>query len=232
MKKLFFLSIIAISAITFANAQPADGCAKPDPYIEVRGYAKTMITPNKAEITIVLNQADDKGRSSMEDMESQLAKALSAAGVDAATQLKLSDQTSEAYKRKKALQFKRYVLTVNSSEEMQNVFSAFEDYTIKNATVTRVWYDKEEEVNKALKIEAIKNARETAKSLVEAIGQNIGKAIFIQDFSYGSNEIVRTKAARYSVMAESADSLASELPIADFEPIKVERTITVRFLLP
>lgn len=225
MKKIF-LVVVAFMAITAATAQ---NCTPPQDYVEVRGVAKAMVDPNKAEISVTLNQADSKGKITMAELEGQLAKALKDAGVDASKQLVLVNQTSEAQKRDKAYQFKSYILTVYSATEAQNVFNVFADNGVKNATITKIWNDKQDEIQEKLKIEAMLNAQNTAKALTGAIGQTIGTAIQITDYSYNEDALLVNN---FSVRSKSADTAGVEsLPSMDFKKIKIERSVTVRFLL-
>lgn len=224
MKKML---LIAASFIVFTTAT-AQTCPPQENYVEVRGIAKTMIDPNKAEISITLSQADSKGKLSMKELEEQLAKALKEAGVNAAKQLVVTNQTSEAEKRNQAYQFKNYVLTITSAAEAQNVFDAFAANGVNNATITKVWNDNQDAIIEKLKSEAILDAQNTAKTLTGAIGQSIGSAIQITDFSY-NNDVVFYDAVPRKVMA-SANAVES-LPTLDFKKIRIERTVSVRFLL-
>lgn len=224
MKKLL---LIAASFIVFTTAT-AQTCPQQENYVEVRGVAKTMIDPNKAEISITLSQADSKGKLSMKELEEQLAKALKEAGVDAAKQLVVTNQTSEAEKRNQAYQFKNYILTITSAAEAQNVFDAFAANGVNNATITKVWNDNQDAIIEKLKSEAILDAQNTAKTLTGAIGQSIGSAIQITDFSY-NNDVVFYDAVPRKAMASA--NVVESLPTLDFKKIRIERTVSVRFLL-
>lgn len=225
MKKLL-LVVVAFVAFTTATAQT---CTPPQDYVEVRGTAYTMVMPNKAEISITLNQADSKGKLSMKELEDQLAKALKEAGVDTAKQLVIVNQSSEAEKRNKAYQFKSYILTVSSAAEAQTVFDAFANNGVNNATISKVWNDNQKEIVEKLKIEAMQDAQTTAKTLAAAVGQSIGKALQISDNSYTPTFAMMDSG--FLARKTSNSGALESLPNLDFQKLKIERNVTVRFAL-
>lgn len=226
MKKLI-ITAIALIGVAFATAQNCQ--MEQQDYVEVRGTAKVMVDPNKAEISITLSQEESKGKMTMSQLEDQLAKALKEAGVDAAKQLVLADQSSEAKKHNKGYQFKNYILTVSSATEAQSVFQAFALNGVNNASVTKIWNDKQKDIEMKLKVDAILDAQNSAKTLTGAIGQSIGKAIQITDYSYNNNFVSMDN----SSFARKASAVAgvAELPELDFKQIRIEQSVTVRFSL-
>lgn len=228
MKRNIFIALVAIMALGLqsASAQNED---KTTPYIEVRGAASTTLVPNKIEVNITLSEADSKGKVKLSELENSLAKALKAAGVDASKQLVVTGQSSAAEKRNNAFQYKSYTLTLTSAEAVDAVFSAFAENGVANARMGRIFNDKQAEVEAKMKVEAILNAKKTATMLVEALGQQIGEAILVQDFSAspvmydGDFGMLRASKA-----ANGEVSLPSDLGI---RPITVQQSISVRFAL-
>lgn len=227
MKKLVLIAV-AFVAFTAAAAQQN---VNNDPYIEVRGTAKSMIDPNKAEISITLTQADSKGRMSMQELEEQLAKALRDAGVDASKQMVLTDQSSDVQKKNKAYQFKSYTLTVTTATEAQSVFEALSANGVNNASLVKVWNDNQGEIEQQLKSQAILNAQSSAKTLTQALGQSIGKAIQITDFSYNNDFVTMENSSFARKVAGVQADEAIELPAIEFKKLRVEQSVTVRFEL-
>lgn len=228
MKKNIFIALVAVMVLGLQSATAQNG-ENNTPYIEVRGAASTTLAPNKIEVNITLSESDSKGKIKLSELENGLAKALKDAGVDASKQLVVTGQSSAAEKRNNAFQYKSYTLTLTSAEAVDEVFNAFAENGVSNARMGRISNDKQSEVEAKMKVEAILNAKKTATMLVEALGQKIGEAILVQDFSTspvmydGDFGVLRASKA---VNGEA--SLPSDLGI---RPITVQQSISVRFAL-
>ena len=126
-----------------------------------------------------------------------------------------------------------YQLLVKDGKTVSKVFIELEKIGISNVSIEKVENSNIEKLRKEVKIEAIKAAKIKAESLVNAIGQNLGRAIYIQeqDFDYGrayqksgSNIMIRG-------LSSVSDNLnpGSQLPDIDFEKIILEYSILCRF---
>lgn len=218
----------AVLSVATASAQTV-AIEQQKPYIEVRGTAKTTIAPNKIEVAVQLSELPSKGKVTLAEQEKQLATALAEAGVDVKKQLVVTSQSTSGDKRKISYQFKNYLLTVSTAEELGAVFTAFDAHGIQNAKVQRVTNDSQEAVKMQMRVEAMKNAQLTASTLAEAVGQTIGDAILVTDYnggmdSYG-NDFTMVRSAKVMMMSEA---MPADLQM---RPIEVEQNVTVRFLL-
>jgi len=76
-----------------------------------------------------------------------------------------------------------YELKLNSANQMQEVIKKLKEKEISTISFLKVDYNKEkkEKLERELSIEAIKKAKEKAKVLLEAIGQQMGKAIYVRE---------------------------------------------------
>lgn len=230
MKKIIILTLVLLaSATTVASAKQK---SEPKPFIEVRGSALTSIAPNKIEVTISLSESQSKGKITLSEQESSLAKALKAADVDIKKQLVVSSQSSSAQKRRGAYQYKNYLLTLYNAEQLATTFDAFNEFGVLSAKVKRTYNDSIDSVRQRLRIEAMNNALSTAKTLSGAVGQSVGSAIEITDYS--TDYSPSSDGPVYSRMASSNDSSQSEeLAEVSLKPIEISQTLTVRFeLLP
>lgn len=231
MKALnFFAATAAFLIVSSATAQQIV-VEKAEPYIEVRGSAQTTIAPNRIEIAISLNQADSKGKVSIQEMETSLAMALKTAGIDATKALVLTDQSSAFQKKQGAYQFKNYLLTLATANEVDQVFAAFADNGINNADIVRAWNDKRDQYEQKLKTEAMLNAQKTAQTLTDAVGQKIGRAIQITDYS-SSVPMYDTSFAMAKGLTRNAQT-PEESPLRDvkFREITIVQSVNVRFAL-
>lgn len=200
---------------------------QPD-YVEVSGSSYKLVTPNKIEISISLKESDSKGKISLSSLENTLIGTLKGLGIDPETDLKVTDQSSNYKKRSDVYQFKDYMLTVQNASMVADVFDRLSAAGISNAEVVNATRTDIEEIQKEVKVQAIKNAQDNARVLAEAVGQTIGKAIFIQDYS---SSPVLYRAAATKTMAGYADANTAEGISLDFKDIRIEQRVTARFLL-
>lgn len=224
MKKLLFIALIAMSCTMVSRAQQSEQI----PYVEVNGSAFKMVEPNRIEVAVCLNQADSKGKISMAELESNLAKALKAANIDAKTDLVLINQSTAAHKRNTLYEFKNYKVTLTTAAQVEALFDAFTEFNVQNTYISRQWNDKQSEIEVSLKVQAMKNAQTAATILAEALGQSIGKAIQITDYS-GNNYV--TLEDNVPMLAAKRNSSLEELPAAKLQDIRVTQNVRVRFLL-
>lgn len=228
MKKQILIALAAVMTLGLGSAYAQNDCCKSVPYVEVRGAASTTVEPNKIEVYINLNEADSKGKVTLKELESGLASALKKAGIDATKQLVVTSQSSTAAKRNDAYQYKSFQLTLTSQQELSSVFEAFEEFGVANANVGRVWNDKQSQIEMEVKTAAVLNAQKSANILAAGLGQTIGRAIMIQDYS-SSPEIMdgNVMFARAAYSKASA-SLPDDLQM---RKITITQSVTVRFLL-
>lgn len=229
MKRILFMALAVgmITAFTTVSAQkPGDAAAQN--YVEVTGTATTRVTPNKVEVAIRLNEADSKGKTSLASMEKSLASALNQAGVDIDKQLVVTEQSSASEKKKSIYQYKSYLLTLTSAAEVSTVFELLEANGIGNAEVVNTDHTDIKSIEQTTKAEAIKNAQATAKTLAETLGQSIGKAIYIQDYSTSVAPVFRNQ---YSKAAAGVMMDAAPLSNVQFQDMRIDQRVTVRFIL-
>lgn len=223
-----FAAALAVLSVATTSAQTIN-VEQPKPYIEVRGTAKTTIEPNKIEVTILLSELPSKGKITLSDQETQLATALTEAGVDLQNQLAVISQSKSGDKRKASYQYKNYLLTLTSGEELSGVFAAFDAHGVQNARVTRVTNDSQDETKMKMRAQAMKNARAIAETLAGAVGQKIDDAILITDISGGSdyypNDYAMMRAAPKAAMETSMPTTIQ------MRPIEIEQSVSARFIL-
>ena len=76
---------------------------------------------------------------------------------------------------------------------------------------------------------AAKAAQQNAQVLASALGQKAGKALFVQDYSYSARPYANIMMAKSAVMDMAAEATAA--PTLEFEKIKIEHSVMVRFVL-
>lgn len=228
MKKAILLASALLLALPAAMAQQLPGEQKP--YVQVNGTAEKRVTPNKIMVAVSLNQADSKGKISMADLEKSFANALSQSGIDIKEQVVVTDQSSSANKKQTIYQFKNYTIALTNAAEVSTLFDNLSANNISNAEVTTATRSDMSELEQQTKIEAVKNAQQTATVLAEALGQSIGKAIMIEAYSNQYTPVVMLRGtSKLATVTVNED--AAPLNDVQFQEIRVEQRVTVRFIL-
>ena len=235
MKRTMMMLALAAGLSTVALAQQNVSIVESQNYIEVTGYHQDEVAPDEITIAFRIDENDTKGRTSIVDQEKEMVRALQNIGIDIEKQLTVRDMSSNFKKyilrQTDVMNSRDYRLKVGDAQTAAAVFGALEGVKIANASVEKAEYSKIEEFTQENKVAAMKNAQEKAAKLAAAVGQTIGKAIFIQDFerTYRTyNAAVMTKAISLDMATGAMPEMA---PGIEFEKITVDSNVTVRFLL-
>ena len=229
MRKLVFLA--AALAMTLAAAAQTQE-AYPS-YIQVNGRAEKEIVPDEFYLSIVIDERDSKGKISVESQQREMIAALRRQGVDIEKQLKVANLSSEFFKKNTSVATAKYQLKLGSAAEVANVRQALDKLGISDVSILRVSHSNIDALKEEVRVEAIRNAQQSARTLAQAIGQTVGKCFYIWD---SNNDIMpayynNTMAVRSmkSMDAGSGES-AGEEPL-DFKTIKLQYSVQTKFVL-
>ena len=227
-------TIISIATLLFATtifAQTKNFLGTP--YLGTQARVDTMVTPDKIYLNISIQEKDTKGRVSVEEQENQMAQRLKALGIDLDKQLVIKDASSNFKKyflrQKEVLKSKQYSLLVYSGKELGDVMMTLEQLDIANTSIEKTEYSKMDELELELKTRAVKKAMQKADALTKPLGQKTGMAIHIADNSQYYQRY--NQAPMMEMKAVSADMGNAQPLDIDFEKIKVETTVNVKFAL-
>ena len=205
-------------------------------FIEVTGKAEMEIIPDEIYLKIIINEKDLKGKQNIEEIENLMTVKLSEIGIDISKNLAIKDMVSNFrnywLKNSKINSIKEYQLLVDNSKTAGQVFQELESLSISNISIERVEHSEIQKFKTEVKILAIKAAKEKAIILTNAIDQNIGKAIYIQELN---SQVYRTMQRQVTglsniVVREYSDKMKMEIePEIEFEKITLEYSILVRF---
>ncbi len=225
---MLFASFFAASSVNAQNNIPSV------PYIEVRASATRKVTPDEIYLKITIKESDYKGKKSLQDVQNIMIKVLEKQGVDVEKNLTVLSMGSSLklktfLSKIKTMTEAVYMLKLTDAETVQNVISALESQEISNIVLAETKYSKRDALESELGVEAIKKAKQRATELIAAIGQEIGKAIYVN--SWSMNEIIsprnyKAMAAR-SVVEESADAAAQ--PTLSITENEYSVDVNVRF---
>lgn len=229
MKKI--LAILIVTLLTLPALAQSE--STPSSYIQTNGRAEREITPDRFWLKITVNERESKGKITVEEQQRAMIAALQGLGIDTDKQLRMADLTSEFYRKHAAVVSAQYQLELHSAGDVAQVYAALDAIGIPNVAIERVSHSQIDQYKNEVRVEAIRNARQNAATLAEAIGQEIGPCFYIYDSNsdvmplYASNTmLMRAKAAMDS------ESAAFETePALDFRTIKLEYSVQAKFVL-
>jgi uncharacterized protein YggE len=203
------------------------------PYIEVNGYADTLVTPNEIVIKILIAESDLKNKVQLEEQEKKLVSALRGLGIKPESQLTASGMQSDyryyVLKQRDILKSKEYLLRVDNAVIATKVFMELEKLGMANAEVVRVRHTDIEAIRNACRVAAVKNAYTRAVSLTFPLKSGVGIPLHITDYSQDGDatSLNSIRIRGFSSMAKSEEAL----PALDFEKINLSISIQVKFAL-
>lgn len=199
------------------------------PYIEVSGRAKVEVVPDKIYVQITID-GDSKGQETVLQQEKEMVQRFDALGIDVEKKLVVQELFNSALKSNKVTTFKMYRLEVNSATQLAHVFQALQAIGIAQAEIESVDVSNKEELIQKIRAEAAQNARQNALVLANALGQELGKALFVQDYSTSPYEYMNMSTRDYA-MAEVREVVAEVAPVLEFQKVTFNSSVRVRFLL-
>ena len=231
MKKLTLLLGLFLILGASAMAQLGEKNFIDQNYIEVNGTAVMEVVPNLIYLKIVIGDKDQKGKIGIEQLEGKMFDMLKKLSIDLKKDLSVRDVASNlksyVLKSSEIRMTKEYVLLVRNTELLNKVFLGLDKIGISDASVERVDHADMPKFRRQVKVDAIKVAKEKAEDLTAAIGQGIGRALYINETVWA-----RPSAQNIANVQLNYDGLKGKTnqPL-EYEKIKLEATVLVRFEL-
>ena len=228
MKRFILAAAVALLALP-AAAQVQEAFPS---YIQVNGRAEREIAPDEFYLQIVINERDSKGKVSVESQQRDMIAALKRLGVNVEKQLKVANLSSEFFKKNTSVATAKYQLQLGSSAEVGKVWQALDGLGISNVSILKVSHSQLERSKSEVRVEAMRNAKQNAATLAEAIGQTIGKCFYVYD---SNNDVMPVFYNNMAVMRsakafDAAEAVAEEEPL-DFKTIKLQYSVQAKFVL-
>lgn len=197
--------------------------------IEITGTAERDIVPDEIYITITIKERHEgKKKISIEDQEKNFKQALKSINVSL-DDLSLDDANanyiSVKWRKKDVITKTEYTLKVENTLMLGKVFKKLDELNILGAYVSRVSHSKILEFKKEVRIDAIKAAKEKADYLLDAIGEETGKPLKINEVTH-NNLMANSLNVRSSEMYNGNISNSFTL---QFKKIKLQSSIYVKF---
>lgn len=238
MKKIttVFTSLLFFNLL-FAQTQPTTqpGCYPFPKTISVTGSASMEVIPDEIYVQVDLREYKKKGEDKVEldKIKSDFLANCKTAGI---AENDISVASYDGYnmaniwrRRKKdpeLLSSISYQIKFNTTKMMDDLVNSLDDQATNNFRITRTSHSKIVEYRRQLKVQAVKAAREKATYLTEAVNEQLGQAIEINEpeesvssdvvaglyrnnyKSLGENNVVRLEQSKngyYGVTDEGVD---------------------------
>lgn len=228
---MFRITILLIAfAISGLHAQTKNFIDQP--YLETTAQVDTLVVPDKIYLSIYISEKDTKDRTSVEELENRMEAKLKQLGIDTKKQLSLGSLSSnfkDYFLRKTGvLKSKYYALLVYDALTAGQVIQGLESIGIANVNFQKAEVSNLEALKISLKGKAVAKAKVQAETMLNPLGQQIQKAIFISDLNNVSYEYIGRPRMQEMTMAK-ADGFE---PIdVDFQKVKVSSTVSVKFAI-
>ena len=231
MKKLLVVAFVAFFSVS-AMAQQVDLRKK----ITVSGTAETEVTPDIIYISVSLKEylkdGNSKKKVEINDLETQLYNSIQTAGIprENLTINNLSGYNTAAEKKKNPdfLVSKQYRIKVTDLNKWNSIIGSVDPKGVAYTNIDSYDYSKIEVLKKELKIKALQAAKAKASYLVEALGNQLGSVIDIQEVN---NESYPQPMYRNTMMMKSAMAADDSAPSVDidFKKIKLSYVMNTVF---
>jgi uncharacterized protein len=202
-------------------------------YIEVTGKAEIEVIPNEIYLSITINEADTKGKTTVEALERSMMKSLIDMGLNVEKDLTVKDMASNFkeywIKRSDIFKSKQYVLKVADAATAGKVFQQLEKLGISNMGIEKVDHSDIENFRMEVKVKAAIAAKEKAVSLAEAMGQKAGRALYIREVEDFFGPYRQPNIMIRGLAAKAEDSAI--MPEISFDAIKLEYSVHAYFEL-
>lgn len=232
------IALILFSSLAFSSTAQVDTRRK----IEVNGYAEREITPDILYINLSLREyfkdSGNKDKVSISILEKQFYEAASKAGINTSD---ITTDNISAYnfpvddKKKKDPGFlasKQYRIKVSNLNGFNKLIESLDSKGIQSTRIDGYDYSQMSSLKNELRIEAVRQAKDKASVLAEAIGDQLGKVIEINDNNSDAGSINFPQSMKsMGRAAYAAESDAMNEPEIDFRSVKINYQIRALFEL-
>lgn len=238
MKTMFLLFATSILAMTSV----AQNAINPYPRtITVNGSAEMEVVPDEIYVQIDLKEYEKKGsgKVTIEKIRQSFLTAVRSLGLpDSAISLAGYDgeNGNPWWRKKNKLKDELYAsisyqVKLRTGAQVDQLVDKLDDAATQNFFIQRTTHSKITEFRKALKIQAVKAAKDKAAYLAEAVNEKVGEAVTI-------NEPGEYYAPQYNEMARMSNTMSVQKSVgdadqaqADFRKIKLRFEVSVVFAL-
>ena len=179
---------------------------------------------------------ENKEKVTIEAQEKQLREALTTLSIPISN-LSVADANADyvkvSWQKRDVLTKKEYQLKVGNATAVGKVFQELEKLKIQDGYIDHVSHSAIDSLRKQVRIEAIKNAKEKADYLLNAIGQSTGNALIVSETL--KDVVLRQDISRmpakelYKIPGVIVSDFGNSPPEIEFKKIKLSYSIYTKF---
>lgn len=229
--KNIIISLLIVFSLSLSAQNEKTGLRS----IEVNGSAEMEVEPDEIVLVIGIQEyweeefeensepEDYKTKVPLAEIEDELIKKMRKAGIDKKN-VKVKNVGNYWRQRGKEFLFsKQLKVELNDFSKINDLIDILDAKGIRNMNIGELRNSKINKFKTQVKIEALKNAREKAKVLVESLGEELGEVITITEISSG---FVRPM-YKAEIMARSTEMQQER--IDQIQMIKLEYQVQATF---
>ena len=229
MKKLLLICLLLSSSFLLSQNENS-------PYIEVQGTSEIYVEPNEIYIDICIKERIEKGdKLTIDFLENQLKNTLGTIGIDE-KDLYISNINAVLSKTgwwsKEVLSVANYTLKIKDVSKLKKLFEQFEKLKITDVKITKATHSDIINIRKKNRIQAIKNAKEKADYMPNAIGENTGKPLVVNELNNNYQNFVTANTLHENVVVGYSSKIKSsryKASTTQFEKLKIKTSVYVKF---
>ncbi len=206
--------------------------------IEVRGSAEVSVTPNEFIFDITLRERfEKKDKITLSNQEKSLKDALTKIGVDVQNDLSIGDLVSrfgyvQGRKQKDELGNRNYRLKITDLAKVDQLQQICEDLDVARLDLSESKYSDMAVLRRQTKGAAVTAAKEKAVYMLAAIGDKVGRTMFIEELPEDENPGLKRNVHSNSAMQVEKDARSDSgdsTPTLTFSQIKLHYVVVARF---
>jgi uncharacterized protein YggE len=208
--------------------------------IEVTGSAEMEAVPDEVYIGITLQEYRDKQKEkvSIDAISKNFLAMCEKAGIskDRIEVQNMSgfDNTDWWLRRRKKeqpdlMQSTTYIIKFSNPAEVDKLVNMLDDNATNNVYVYKLSNTKETDYRKQLKTQALQNAKEKARYLLEGVGEKVGGLLYVKEIEYSPGVPMYKSMGLSNSMMEQSQTSANEG--LNFKKIKYRYEVEAHFAI-
>lgn len=202
-------------------------------HIQVVGEAEMEVVPDQIFVMVhMVERFDGRDKYSIEDQEQALMKALKEGGLDPES-FELSGSRASYVKipwktRKDVMATADYEILVANAEEAALIFEAVDSLQIQSCYISQIDHSQRSELERDVRINAMKEAGNRATYMLEAVGQKRGKLMHVieqqHQVMHQHQQFLAYERADYEVASKKLEKFH-----VSFKKIKLRCVVSAKF---
>jgi len=238
MRKLTAIIALFFVLIMYSNAQTLTNLSNEKPYIEVIGSSNVDVVPDMLYISISIREKKNISVDSQEDTLRNIMQRCEIPNSKLTINKAQSTYSKISFASRSGVTQKVYSLLLPDAATMARIFDEFEKSTIiDNYRLEKISHSKIDSLVREVKIKAIKEAKNQAEYLLNAINEKIGKPLEIKEVKSDNIELYSITGgipARYGNSRDytaTSESMSAQDVVIGIQNIKIQKYIYIKFAI-